>query len=126
MKILIETIPHSEQPYPTVGDWRREADGVLHIRVSEEIGDKYALLVATHELLEVALCEDRGITCALVDAFDKQYEQCRPDGDNSEPGDSALAPYRREHFFATTVERLLAAELGVDWATYEEAINALP
>jgi hypothetical protein len=82
--------------------------------------------VALHELIEVTLCEERGITCEQVDAFDKAYERTRPKGDESEPGDSPDAPYRKEHFFSTSIERLMAAELGVDWAKYDEAIYKLP
>jgi hypothetical protein len=126
LKIVIETIPHAEQPYPTVGDWRRDASGTLRINVSHEIGYNFALLVALHELIEVTLCEQRGITTRMVDEFDKAYEKTRPDGDTSEPGDAPEAPYREEHFFATNIERLMAAELGVDWTEYEEAINKLP
>ena len=124
MKIIIETIPHKEQAYPTVGDWRRAADGTLRIRVSEEIGDQHALLVAVHELVEVALCEARGITVEAVDAFDKAFEAARPEGNLAEPGNDPTAPYRKEHFFATSIERLLAAELGVDWQKYDDAVNA--
>ena len=126
MRIVIETVPHASQEYPSVGDWRRDADGTLQIKVSQEIGDKFALLVALHELIEVTLCEERGITCAQVDAFDKAYERKRPENDDSEPGDHPEAPYRKEHFFATSIERLMAAELGVDWAKYEEEIYKLP
>jgi len=126
MKIIIQTIPHASQPYPTVGDWRRDADGNLIINVSEEIGDKHALLVGIHELIEVALCEERGITCEAVDAFDEAYERTRPAGDESEPGDSPDAPYQKEHFFATNIERLMCAEMGIDWAAYESEINKLP
>lgn len=126
MKITIETIPNKNHPYSTCGDWRRDLDGTLRINVSEEIGDKYALLVAIHELVEVALCEERGITTQAVDDFDKAFEAQREEGDESEPGDSPAAPYRREHFFATNIERQMAHELGVDWASYEDSINALP
>lgn len=126
MKIIIETVPHASHPYPTVGDWRRDSDGTLRIKVSEEIGDKFALLVALHELIEVTLCEDRGITCDQVDKFDTEYEKNRPEGDESEPGDSPDAPYRKEHFFASSIERLMAAELGVDWEKYDSEIMNLP
>lgn len=125
MRIIIETIPHKDQNYSTVGDWRRDADGTLQIRVSEEIGDKMAFLVALHELIEVSLCEDRRITCEAVDKFDKKFEANRRKGDFSEPGDSPSAPYRKEHFFATSIERLVAAELNVDWAKYDQKINNL-
>jgi hypothetical protein len=126
MKIIIQTIPHAQQSYPTVGDWRRGPDGTLKINVSSEIGRKYALLVALHELIEVTLCEDRGITCEMVDTFDKKFEEHRHPDNYSEPGDDPAAPYRNEHFFATNIERQMAHEMQVDWADYEAAIDALP
>ena len=123
--IKIETIPHASQRYPSVGDWF-DKDDVLNIKVSEELPDKEAFLVALHELVEVMLCKDRGITEEQVDEFDMEYEKNRPDGDESEPGDDPKAPYRKEHFFATNIERLMAAELGVDWEQYADHIEALP
>lgn len=128
MKIQIETIPHGKQRYPTVGDWY-ERNGILHIRVSEELPPDEALLVAIHELVEVSLCKQRGITEEAVDAFDMRFEEERTAGKHEpdeEPGDHPDAPYRKEHFFATNVERLMAAELGVDWETYADHIEALP
>lgn len=126
MKILIETIPHKAHRYPTCGDWMRLPDGTLNIKVSEEIGDEYATLVALHELVEVLLCEKRGITDAEVTAFDEKFEADRDEGDESEPGDHPDAPYRREHLFATGIEKLMASELGVDWKHYDDAIMELP
>ena len=83
------------------------------------------MLVAVHELVEVLLCKHRGITAAKVDAFDKAFEKARKPGNEDEPGDDPKAPYRKEHFFATNIEALLSAELGVDWAKYEREINDL-
>ena len=125
MKIIIETIPHDTQRYPTAGDWYTR-DGTLHIKVSEELPEKEALLVAIHELVEVSLCKDRGVTECQVDAFDIEYEKNRDSADDSEPGDSPLAPYQKEHFFATSIERLMAAELKVNWLEYGDHISALP
>jgi hypothetical protein len=118
MKIEIKTIPHEKQRYETVGDWQILPDGSLKIAVSEMGNDDYAFLVAIHEAIEVWLCKKRGITTEQVDTFDIVFEQNRADDDDSEPGDHPDAPYRKEHFFATSIERLLAAELGVDWETY--------
>ena len=126
MKIILQTIPHSSQPYSTCGDWRRDKDGTLIINVSEEIGEKNATLVALHELIEVLLCEDRGITTEAVDSFDKNFEKNRSEDDDSEPGDDPDAPYRKEHFFATSIERLMAQQLNVDWKKYDDSIMALP
>jgi len=46
------------------------------------------------------------------------YERNRREGDLGEPGDDPRAPYYREHQFASGMERLMAAELGVDWQQY--------
>jgi len=62
----------------------------------------------------------------MIDDFDMKYEATRMEDDHtSEPGDHPLAPYRLEHFAATTFERLFATELGVEWYEYEEAVNSL-
>ena len=125
MNVKIVTIPHEEQRYPTVGDWVVNGDN-LYISVSKMSDPRYELLVAVHELVEVLLCKERGIPQELVDKFDMEYEASRSEWDaTSEPGDAAGAPYKKEHFFATTVERLLAAELGVDWEKYGAEVQAL-
>lgn len=128
MKITIDIIPHSEQRYPTVGDWLWFGDDLM-IHVSD-LGDwKQEALIGIHEAIEALLCRDRGITQDDIDNFDFEFEANREVGNamvgiaHEEPGDDVDAPYRKEHFFATSIERLLAAELGVDWAEYEEAVN---
>jgi len=123
--IVIKTIPHSEQRYPTCGDWFYGEDKSLQTRVSQMHDSRYEFLVALHELVEVKLCEWCGITQAAVDAFDMEYEQNRKEYDESEPGDSPRAPYRFQHCLATGVERTVAAVMGVDWSDYEATINAL-
>lgn len=122
MKIRIEIIPNNQQRYNTVGDWQwlKEEEGVdsLRIRVSDmnKTGAKGSILIAIHELIEVFLCQANGITESAVDKFDLNYK-----GDD-EPGDDPKAPYKREHCIATGVERILAAEMGIDWKTYEDEI----
>lgn len=125
MNILITTIPHDKQRYPTVGDWEWFGPDQLNIRVSDMGNWKYEVLVALHEAIEVLLCKDRDIKQLDVDEFDIEYEKNKTEGDTSEPGDHPDAPYKNEHFFATSIERLMAAELGVDWGEYEKTINSL-
>lgn len=130
MRIEIETIPHDEQKYPTVGDWwftdNNDFEGEsLQIRVSDMDNWKYELLVAFHELAEVMLCKDRGISAKKVDDFDKKFEKARKKGNTDEPGFDSKAPYRKEHTFATGVEMLLAEQLNVDWKKYDKVINEL-
>lgn len=155
MKIKIETIPHKDQRYPTCGDWycsianeRQITEGntittlvrsagdlsdvwerTLHIRVSEEVGEDYAFLIALHELIEWKLCSMAGISERDVDMFDKGYEAARkainPE-DTSEPEDAPTAPYSAQHGFATAMEEKMASEMKVLWSEYAAAINKLP
>lgn len=126
MKVVIETIPHESQRYPTVGDWYYEEDGTLRIKVSELSDWRYVTLVALHELCEERMCKQDGVTQAQVDAFDKQFEANRPEGNLDEPGDDTEAPYRKQHGIATGIERIMAAELGVDWNKYAAELESLP
>ncbi len=126
MMILISTIDHSKQRYDTCGDWQWNKYGNLSITVSDMKDWRYNFLVGFHELIEVMLCRARGVTQEQVDDFDKEYEARRlPEDTTSEPGDSILAPYHKEHIFATKLEQLMAEELGVDWNMYENKINSL-
>ena len=94
-EITIETIPHEEQRYPTVGDWLFvERDLCAWV---SEIGDwRNEMAVAVHELVEAILCRAAGVPGCVVDAFDKAYE-------HGEPGTSRAttphAPYHRQHCF---------------------------
>jgi hypothetical protein len=126
MEITVHVIPHNEQRYETSGDWLFNPDNNrLTIWVSE-LGDwRYNSLVAVHEIVEALLCRERDIPEAKIAAFDRAFEKNRTRGNTDEPGDSPKAPYRKEHFFATNIERLFAAELKVDWAKYEEAFEKL-
>ena len=70
----------------------------------------------------------RNISEKSVTDFDTAFELRRNqklESLEAEPGDSPLAPYRKEHFFATSVERLTAAELEIDWTEYENQIYSL-
>ncbi len=125
MKSQIESSPHETQRYPTVGDYWDE-NGTDHIRVSSMKDWRYEILVAVHEMIELSLVRQRGIAEESITDFDISFEKSREDRlVIGEPGDHPQAPYRKEHFFATNVERLLAAELGVDWFEYEHYVDNL-
>lgn len=119
--VSIKAIPHSEQNYETCGDYATDEFGTLHITVSDFGNDDYAFLVAIHELVEAWLCRKRGISDELITAYDVSRETSRQPGDLSEPGDDRECPYRFEHSIATAVERLMCAELGINWFDYEAA-----
>lgn len=118
MKIVIETIPHNCQRYDTVGDWDFK-DETLFIRVSETGNWKYECLVGLHEMIEALLCKDRKISEREVTEFDMKFTG------KGEPGRNKHAPYRREHNFATKLEKRMAAELFVAWGKYEDTLDDL-
>jgi hypothetical protein len=129
MNIRVKTIPHKEQRYDTVGDWKFEDEGTfLYVWVSE-LGDHHEeACIALHEIIEATLCLARGISEKEVTEFDISFEAYRKLGhypEGMEPGDHPGAPYKKEHFFATSIERLFAAELKVNWETYDEKIQSL-
>jgi len=124
VNILLETIPHEAQRYPTVGDWTISGESI-RILVSKMEPEDYSFLVGLHELIEVWLCKKRGISQETVDTFDMEFEKSRVEGNVDEPGDDLKAPYYREHQFAMKLERLMAEELGVDWEKYADMIEAL-
>jgi len=126
MRIVIETIPHQQQRYDTVGDWCYLEDDTLLVRVSKMSDSRYEFLVGVHELIEAELCRHEGVTQKEVDDFDFEYEKLSPDEQKTEePGDHPEAPYNLQHCIATGVERLLAAILLVDWYEYEQELNEL-
>lgn len=125
MKIIIETIPHSKQRYNTCGDWQWNEDvNELTIKVSETNLFDYQMLalVGVHELLEAILCRHEYIPEWQVDHFDENW---KPQDGLTEPGDHPAAPYHRQHLFASNIERLVAARLGVNWQQYEKEIERL-
>jgi hypothetical protein len=122
--IVIDIIPHARQRYETVGDYFF-TDGILHIRVSGMKDNKFELLVAIHELIEVMLTENDGVAEPDIAAFDKRFEEARVEGNLDEPGDDSGAPYKKQHCIATAVERMMCALLNVDWKEYERTVNEL-
>ena len=125
MNVFIKTIPHSQQDYNTVGNWKIERDGTILILVSQMNDWRYEFLVAAHELCEVFLCQHAGISQSKVNRFDIAFEKKRIKGNTDEPGDDEKAPYQYQHSIATGVERILAACLGVSWKKYSAKIDSL-
>lgn len=125
-KFVVRVIPHRKQRYETVGDW--VPGRPVEIRVSRMADERYVFLVALHELVEYELCRMHGVKDKEVVRFDRGFEaerSCGLHGAREEPGDDCRAPYRKEHAFATSIERLVAQKLGVRWSTYEEMIMKL-
>src|SRR5262245_44441410 len=99
LNIEIRTVPHKSQRYPTVGDWFWRGEKLV-ILVSGMGNWRYEAAVGLHEYIEALECRKNGISQHEVDNFDQTFKG------EGEPGDDALAPYRHEHFNATTLERL--------------------
>lgn len=118
MKIVIETIPQDHQRYPTCGDYWKDPDGTLQVRVSAMGNSDYEWLVAVHELIEQKLTEKAGITNEQIDAFDMGIG-----ADLDEPGEDDRAPYHKQHMTAYGIEIVLSAELGVSWSAYADAVE---
>jgi hypothetical protein len=128
LNIKIKTINHEEHPYPTVGNYADTHVGGRLITVSNMANEDYELLVAIHELIEQHLCAKRGISEQDITAFDVKFEKEREAGKrgpDEEPGFAKNAPYRREHAFATKIEKMLAKELGVEWELYDQTVMSL-
>lgn len=123
-QISISVISHKEQAYDTCGDYEFVDEDCLDVTISKTKAD-YEFLVMIHEMIEWYLTQKRGISIKKITAFDKSFEKKRKKGNTSEPGDSKAAPYYKEHQFATSVERLVAKELKIDWSDYEKMINSL-
>lgn len=122
--ISVQVIPHKRQAYETVGDYAT-VDSCLTVKVSDMGNRDYEFLVAIHEIVEAYLCRKRWITDEEITAFDIEFEAKRTLGDLSEPGDDPAAPYHIQHGYATAVERMLCAALGVSWQEYEQAVQGL-
>lgn len=120
-KIVIKSIPHKKQRYPTAGDYW-EKNGVYYIVSSKMNNWKYELLVTFHELIEYMLCEDRGISEPSITAFDIEFDKKFPD---KSPGECKSAPYHKEHMFALKLEYMFAKQLGIDVKKYEKALGDL-
>jgi hypothetical protein len=124
LHIVIETIDHSKQRYPTVGDWQIDKAGNLRITVSKMSDQRYEFLIGMHEAIEAYLAIHAGVSPETVDKFDMAYEGKCKKGDASEPGDDPRAPYHHQHVVATSIEKRLAKQLGVDWAAYDREVSS--
>ncbi|MDQ6698877.1 MAG: hypothetical protein M3Z36_01675 [Acidobacteriota bacterium] len=122
-----EQIKFPYRAYRTDGDKTNYATSPIRRYEALRAMDwRYEALVAVHELIELILSKHRGIAEETISEFDIAFEQSREHGQVlGEPGDDPRASYRKEHFFATNVERLLASELGVDWFAYERLVDGL-
>lgn len=120
--LLIIVQPHGKMRYDTAGDWTEigPPHPSLVVWVADTGSWRYNWLLALHECVEARLCRRHGITQAVVDAWDMG-----PGKDMDEPGANPLAPYHREHVWASRVERVAAVLLGVSWGRYDMVVQGL-
>lgn len=125
-KIIIETIPNNKQRYPTCGDYFKK-NNKMFFKISKLKNPDYEFLIAIHELIEWFLYQRKGLKIQDIDRFDIMFEKERKQGKwkNEESGFDKRAPYRKEHIFATKIERFLAKKLGVKWHIYDKSVNKL-
>ena len=131
MKIIVETIPMSDQRYPTLGDWlfarRSEGGGnliqddkadTLFIFVTETGDDRANTALALHEIAEAMLCREAGISQFEVDRFDMEWTG------QGEPGDEPDAPYHVQHRAANRIERSFIEKTNLSLAHYIDLCDA--
>lgn len=123
MNIHIKVIPESEQRACVNGaDWYWDEEGDLQVRVSPLSDWRREVLLGFHEAIEAVLCKHNGVSQESVDAFDLEYDKTHTF--DVDAGDDPAAPYVREHCFATAAERMLCAELDVNWESYDKELAA--
>ena len=117
----------NEMRYNTAGDWtlseyeRDSKRGVSVLCDTARTGNwRYDALLQVHELIEAILCINNNVQEEDVTKFDMSRT---PDGPDGDCGDDPLAPYSKEHCFATAVERMLCAAMGVEWDDYESRVS---
>jgi hypothetical protein len=118
MKIIIKTIPHSEQRLGQAGDWWFEANGDLQVRVSD-VGDwRMEFLYARHEMDEAMLCKHAGITTEMVDEGDAELDRKGATNDPESFSGYPGSVYQNQHNDALASEWQMSRLLGVDWDDY--------
>jgi hypothetical protein len=122
--ICIKFIPHSQQRYPTVGDYFH-LGGALQVRISVMKDWRHMVCVLIHELVELFIVQYQGVSFKTIDRFDMAFEKRRKLGNVDEPGDDQNAPYRIAHCISSGIERILAAALLVCWSDYAKEVESL-
>ncbi|SRR6266851_8202216 len=92
--ITIKVIPDSKQRYETSGDYWIDKRGTIQVRISKSKNWRHEALVLIHELTEMFLCIDRGVSFKAVDRFDMEFEGAGEPGDDSEGSVSPGASLR--------------------------------
>jgi hypothetical protein len=125
LKITIQIIEKTQhRPGISGCDWTFDQNGDLTVSITKMSDWRREVALGFHEAAEAVLCLHNGVTQKMVDDFDVPFERDHPNS-KIEAGDQSDAPYKREHSLATAIERILAAEFGIDWADYDRELEAL-
>lgn len=122
-RLEVFVIPALAMRYPSAGDWQFRPDGTLEIYVADMADAISENAVALHEAVEAWLCQESGVTEQSVCDHDVKFEREREAGDHTkeaEPGDHPEAPYRRQHYLATKIERIFIEAIGADWEEHND------
>lgn len=126
LNVIIKEIPNEDIKARmgfTGADWWIDEGGILQIRIAIELPELERHALALHEYSEALLCIHDGVTVAQVDEFDKKFKGEHIVDVNA--GDDPLAPYARQHTFATAIERIFTGAVGLKWKPYEERLSKL-
>lgn len=121
MNINIQVIENKDhRPGISGADWYYDQKGDLQVRVSKMSDWRREMILAFHEASEAIMCRHNGVTVQAVDDYDRPFEEKKDNVTNV--GDRTDCPYRREHCFASAIERILAGELEVPWQDYDDEL----
>ena len=95
MDTIIRIIKPNTMRYITPGDYFIE-NGKQIIEVADTGNDKYNLLIALHELVELNLCADRGIKEEDISKFDIDFEENREEDNDDEDYLASIQEYFEE------------------------------
>lgn len=122
----IVRVPIERQRFTTLGDWWEENPGEFVIAITEMVDWRYEFLILVHELIEWAVCQQRGVSTRKADEFDEMWEQELAEGKHrveDEAGFDRRCPYRMGHIWGCRAEWLLAGLLKVRWHDYCQECN---
>jgi ribosomal protein S18 acetylase RimI-like enzyme len=108
--ISLKIIPQNKMRYPDLGDWF-DSKNVWEIRVPElwDIDIEFSLLV--HEIIERYLIMKQGYSVSYIDNWIKENLK----DDYKQGAMTKGAPQKKAHIFATKIEKMICAHLGVNW-----------
>ena len=125
MKIVIDFLNSEQMRYSTCGDYFYDKEGVKHFQIIDTGNEYYNTLILLHEMTEEIISKNQGIIEQDILAHDIWHEKEFNEGRTEiyEPGEHPLSPYADSHFFAETIERLIANKLKIDWNEYDKSLK---